>query len=186
MVRGKLIFVTGGARSGKSSYAERMAAELGEKVVYLATAQARDEEMKRRIATHKARRPAHWVTIEEPLAVAEVIRQQGPRTEVILLDCLTVLVSNLLLQEENKYQTEETAEENEVRILNTIDDMITAARESPCHVIVVSNEVGMGVVPPYPMGRLYRDLIGKANQMVAEAADEVFFLVSGIPLKIKG
>jgi len=184
-----ITFITGGARSGKSSLAEKIAAQLSGKVLYIATAAPLDEEMEKRIALHKKRRPKDWKTIEEPKNISRVLNKIELEDEyneypVILIDCLALLVSNWLpLEEAEDIKQWDILRSN---LLSEIKIMLKSAKSLPQHVIIVSNEVGLGVVPEYPLGRLYRDLLGEVNQMTAEAADEVYFMVSGIPMKIKG
>jgi len=182
MQRGKLIFITGGARSGKSSFAEKMAVNLGKPVAYLATGQPLDKEMAHRIKKHKSRRLTDWETYEEPIKVRELVSRLGLEKEVILIDCLTLLTSNLLLRKENKVKDSKWQEE----ILLEIKKLAEISYKVPAQVIIVSNEVGMGLVPDNPLGRVYRDILGRANSIIADKADEVFMMVSGIPLKIKG
>ena len=182
MSRGKLIFITGGARSGKSTFAERMAISLGESVAYLATAQPLDEEMTFRIKKHREKRLNTWKTYEETIEVSELVSHLGLEKEVILIDCLTLLTSNLLLREEDKIEDPECQEE----ILLEIKKLAEISFKVPAQVIIVSNEVGMGLVPDNTLGRVYRDILGRANSIIADKADEVFIMVSGIPLKIKG
>ncbi|MEP7289275.1 MAG: bifunctional adenosylcobinamide kinase/adenosylcobinamide-phosphate guanylyltransferase [Chloroflexota bacterium] len=177
----KLIFILGGARSGKSSTAERLALELGgEHVLYVATAQAYDDEMRERIAAHQQQRPAGWHTLEAPQHVAEEIRQTA-LTDVILLDCITLLASNALL---TLPETCSQAEAN-AAILSEIDDLLALQQTSTATWIIVSNEVGMGIVPPYRLGRLYRDALGAANQRIALVADEVLLMVAGLAWRLK-
>jgi adenosylcobinamide kinase/adenosylcobinamide-phosphate guanylyltransferase len=173
-----LILVTGGARSGKSGYAERRAAELGGEVTYIATAEALDEEMARRIARHRAERPAAWRTSESPRGAGAVVGSAA--TPTVLVDCMTVLASNALLAAEA--QGEEAALAAVVAEAEALRD---AALAHAGTVVVVTNEVGMGVHPPTSLGRWYRDALGRANALLAAAADEVVLLVSGIPLRIK-
>lgn len=174
--RGKLIFVTGGARSGKSSFAEALAAKLGTRVTYVATATPGDDEMRERIRLHRERRSLDWLTIEEPKDVARVVSEEGGMMDVILIDCLTLLVSNLLLAGESPTSDDE--------ILAEVRELARVSREVRAHVIVVSNEVGCGIVPEYPLGRRYRDLLGRANQVVASFADEIYLCISGIPVEL--
>lgn len=167
-----LVFVTGGARSGKSTFAERRAAAAGTAVTYLATAQAFDAEMAERIARHRADRPAGWVTVEEPLQVHGAL--EAAATPTALLDCLSLWVSNLLL-----------ADLSDEAVLARADALLDAARARPGLTVLVTNEVGLGLVPEYPLGRRYRDLLGWVNQKAAGASDEAWLLVSGLPLQLK-
>ena len=171
----KIIFITGGARSGKSHFAQNLAQNFAGPKAYLATAQALDEEMAERIRRHKMSRPPDWQTLEEPVRLGECLREHGARFHVILLDCLTLWVSNVMLAG----WTEET-------ILQEADQWIQTGREITCSLILVGNEVGMGIVPDNPQARTFRDLSGRIQQKVAEEADEVYFMVSGLAQKIKG
>jgi adenosylcobinamide kinase/adenosylcobinamide-phosphate guanylyltransferase len=173
--------ILGGARSGKSSHAQQLAGERGgDDVLFVATAQALDDEMGARIAAHRAGRPAAWRTLEAPRHVGEAI-SQARSCGVVLVDCLTLLVSNavLVLPESASVAEAETA------ALAEVEDLIAAYRRGMASWIVISNEVGLGLVPPYPVGRAYRDALGRANQRLASEADEVLFMVSGIPMKVK-
>ena len=182
MSRRKLIFITGGVRSGKSNFAEKMAVDLGKSVAYLATAQPLDEEMAFRIEKHREKRLNTWETYEEPIKVRELVSRLGLEKEAILIDCLTLLTSNLLLRKEDKVEDPEWQEE----ILLEIEKLAEISFRVPAQVIIVSNEVGMGLIPDNTLGRVYRDILGRANSIIADKADEVFLMVSGIPLKIKG
>lgn len=181
-MRKRLTFILGGARSGKSAHAQRLAAERGERVLYVATAQAGDDEMAARIAAHRAERPAHWHTLEAPSNVGHAIRHTPYAPDVILLDCLTLLANNVIAP------LPDSATEAEVTAaLNVeVDGLLAAQREGEGEWIVISNEVGLGIVPAYPLGRVYRDALGRANQRLAAAADEVLFMVAGLPLRVKG
>jgi adenosylcobinamide kinase/adenosylcobinamide-phosphate guanylyltransferase len=177
----QLIFLLGGARSGKSSYAEQWAKENGENVLFVATAQAFDDEMRERIATHRASRPTNWGTLEAPLNVATSIRTHSSGYDTVLVDCLTLLASNTLLQlPEDCTQTDADA-----AILGEVDGLLDAYHESTATWLIISNEVGMGVVPPYRLGRFYRDALGRANQRIAQHADDVLLLVAGLPWRLK-
>jgi adenosylcobinamide kinase/adenosylcobinamide-phosphate guanylyltransferase len=176
----QVTLILGGARSGKSDYAERLAAQAGTRVLYIATAEAKDEEMAARIRLHRQDRPAGWQTLEAPLSVSSALATLAGRPDVLLLDCLTLLVSNILLARENEAQAEiDAAVQAEVQAL------LAASRRLAIPLIIVSNEVGLGLVPPYPLGRAYRDILGRANQQLARAADLVFFMVAGLPMTVK-
>ena len=180
---GKLTLILGGARSGKSAYAEKLAGQGGRSVTYIATAQALDEEMAARIAHHQSKRSPNWQTLEIPLGVGAAWQAQSLQTEVVLLDCLTLLVSNLILAAcPDADQPDENAAT--VRLEAEVRQLLEAIRASPAEWIVVSNEVGMGLVPPYPLGRIYRDLLGWANQQLAARADEVIFMIAGVPMRL--
>jgi adenosylcobinamide kinase/adenosylcobinamide-phosphate guanylyltransferase len=171
---GKLYFITGGARSGKSAFAERLADGFSGKRAYIATAQALDAEMVEKIEHHRKRRGASWDTFEEPLAVDELIRKLSDRYAVVLLDCLTLWLSNVIAH---------TGGDGPV--ISRSDELVAALRGFGGVCIAVSNEVGLGIVPDNPLARRFRDLAGMLNQKAAQAADEAYFLASGIPVKIK-
>jgi adenosylcobinamide kinase/adenosylcobinamide-phosphate guanylyltransferase len=170
-----LILVIGGARSGKSNFAQARADARQGRKVFIATARAGDDEMKLRIEKHRSERPSHWHTIEEPLRLAQMLDDCAGVYDVVLIDCIGFWISNLLL-----------ANAAEGDILQEVDRLLAYCKTSGADVIVVSNETGMGIVPEHRLSRLFRDVLGKTNQELAGAADEVFFLVAGIPLQIKG
>jgi adenosylcobinamide kinase/adenosylcobinamide-phosphate guanylyltransferase len=180
---GRLVLILGGARSGKSSYAQSQADETGKPVTFIATAQALDEEMSTRIRKHRAERPAHWETLELPFRIASQVQQI--KSDVVILDCITLLVSNLVMQYAKDDLVDEVlfmqAVQKEVE--NLIEKIGVPDRKQDW--LVISNEVGLGLVPPYQMGRVYRDGLGWANQRLARAADQVIFMVAGIPTVIK-
>jgi adenosylcobinamide kinase/adenosylcobinamide-phosphate guanylyltransferase len=182
----RLTLVLGGARSGKSSYAEWLAAAGGERVLYAATAEAWDDEMRARIEAHRAQRPAHWDTIEAPRhtgsAVAVALSEDDTAPGVVLVDCLTLLANNVIISlPEGASETEATA-----ALMAEVDELLGAWESAAADWIIVSNEVGLGIVPAYPLGRLYRDALGRANQRIAAVADTVIFMVAGIPMQVKG
>jgi adenosylcobinamide kinase/adenosylcobinamide-phosphate guanylyltransferase len=177
----RLIFVLGGARGGKSAFAESLAANLSDDVLFVATAQPGDAEMHQRIARHRARRPKAWRTLEAPLDVGAAIRG-AEAGNVVLLDCLTVLVANVLME----HQVDDMpTDEAEAAVMAEVEGLLGAYRAGRATWIAVSNEVGMGLVPAYPLGRAYRDLLGQANQRVAEAADEVILMMAGLAWRLK-
>jgi adenosylcobinamide kinase / adenosylcobinamide-phosphate guanylyltransferase len=178
----KLTFILGGARSGKSSYAQKLTVGSDKSVTFLATAQAFDDEMSARIKKHRAERPADWQTLEIPLGIASRVNQI--QTQVVILDCITLLVSNLMMQFVKNDLVDELSFMQSVQ--NEIDSLLSAIRESDQHWIIVSNEVGLGLVPSYQMGRVYRDVIGGANQTLAREAEQVILMTAGIPMLIKG
>jgi len=175
----RTIFITGGARSGKSGFAEQTATNYGAPLCYMATAQSLDDEMGQRIEKHQQRRGDAWHTIEEPLQLVQALAENDGRFNAILVDCLTLWLSNLLLLHE------ELAEETEARVTDEVQRLATALRGMTTPVIIVTNEVGMGIVPEHRLGRIFRDIAGQANQILAAAADEAWLVASGIPLRLK-
>ena len=169
-----IIFISGGARSGKSRLAEERAIGYGAPVVYLATGSGGDAEMVARIERHRARRGPAWVTVEEPLDLAGTIAANAPNCKAILVDCVTLWLTNLLL-------TYEDAQ----RALREVAMLTEFAASVQIPLILVSNEVGMGIVPDNALARTFRDLAGEANELLAAAADEVYVMFSGLPLKLR-
>jgi adenosylcobinamide kinase/adenosylcobinamide-phosphate guanylyltransferase len=166
----------GGCRSGKSTYALQTAEKMpGERKIYIATCVPQDDEMKKRVAKHQTVRSKSWTTIEEPLKLPETILENNNRADVILIDCLTLWVSNLLMETRDEKKIEEA-----------ISQLIDALEKATCPVVLVSNEVGSGIVPENLLARQYRDIIGLANQAVAKTADKVIWMVAGIAATIKG
>lgn len=190
---GQITFVLGGARSGKTTFAEQRALEIGgQHVLFLATAEAGDNEMKERITRHQASRPPGWRTAEAPLSVRAALDAEYQGEAVVLLDCITLLVSNYLLHAAGSgINLPDTPEINpfdpaiESEVKEEIGLILDFFSERQAALIAVSNEVGSGIVPPYELGRAYRDLLGRANQMVATAADEVILMVAGLPMRVK-
>jgi adenosylcobinamide kinase/adenosylcobinamide-phosphate guanylyltransferase len=167
-----ITLVLGGARSGKSRYAERLVEAAAESGTYCATAEAGDDEMAARIAAHRARRGAFWRTIEAPLDIAEIVAGEAAPSRPLLIDCLTLWLSNLLLAERP--------------ILEEFATLRTALRDAAGPVVLVANEVGLGLVPETPLGRRFRDEAGRLNQEIAAIADRVVFVAAGLPLALKG
>jgi adenosylcobinamide kinase / adenosylcobinamide-phosphate guanylyltransferase len=174
----ELIFITGGARSGKSRFAEQTALSFGAPLCYLATARALDAEMGERIAKHRQRRGDLWQTREEPLQPGRVLAENDGSYKATLMDCLTLWVTNLLLSSEDDDDVERLIVDQSLRLTETI-----AGLSAP--VIIVSNEVGMGIVPDNRLARLFRDIAGQVNQIFAAAASEAWLVASGIPLRLK-
>jgi adenosylcobinamide kinase/adenosylcobinamide-phosphate guanylyltransferase len=175
----RTIFITGGARSGKSAFSEQLALGFGSPLGYLATAQSLDGEMGERIRKHRQRRGDVWQTLEEPLYLAQALVRHDGVYQAILVDCLTLWLSNLLLLHEQPGNGMEEAVMTEVRTLAaTLQTMSTP-------VIIVSNEVGMGIVPEHRLGRIFRDIAGLGNQVLAAMADEAWLVASGIPIRLK-
>ena len=172
---GKLIFITGGSRSGKSSLAVKVAQSIRKRKIFIATCIPEDDEMKRRVMLHKRSRPASWRTIEQEGSLLPVLRKETKLDIVIIVDCLTLFVSSLLMKKtgENKIKDE-------------TNKAVKIIKGGKATVIIVSNEVGSGLVPENKLGRDFRDIVGACNQIVAGAADEVIYMVSGIPLTIRG
>lgn len=180
---GELIFILGPARSGKSRLAERLAAAAGGQVLYIATLETKDEEMARRREAHRATRPPDWQTLEEPLRVVQLLRL-CPAFDTYLLDCLTLWVSNLLITASPDGEAQPEAAGAAVRA--AVADLLSWREENRRRLIVVSNEVGAGLVPEYPLGRAFRDLLGEANEAVARAADRFYYAIAGHFLDVKG
>jgi adenosylcobinamide kinase / adenosylcobinamide-phosphate guanylyltransferase len=171
---GHLLLVTGGTRSGKSHYAVERAGGWGSRVLYIATCQPADDEMRERVRRHQAERPSTWTTLEPGSNVLPAVQEQGPDSDGILLDCLTLYVSGLLMLGSG---------EEEVR--QKVDELCSALRKVGRPAAIVTNEVGWGVVPETPLGRLFRDAAGRANQVAARHAQEVVLMVSGLPMMVK-
>ena len=170
------IFVIGGCRSGKSTYALQTAEQMpaGRKI-FIATCVPQDDEMKQRVAKHQTTRSRSWTTVEEPLKLPEAILQNNHRGDVILVDCLTLWVSNLLM---------ETGDEKKIE--ETISQLTNALEKAKCPIVLVSNEVGTGIVPENRIARQFRDITGWLNQAVARCANKVVWMVAGIPVTVKG
>lgn len=168
----KITFVLGGARSGKSSFAEKLVEDSGLQPVYLATGRAFDKEMESRISIHRDRRGREWQTVEEPLDLVGALEKHAGHDRFVLVDCLTLWITNLMMAEQNIAAETET--------------LIAALSPLSGPVVFVSNEVGLGIVPENQMAREFRDHAGFLHQAVASVADEVYFLAAGLPLKMKG
>lgn len=187
----QVTLITGGARSGKSHFAELLAASSKSPVIYIATAQVWDDEMALRVKKHQQQRPSTWRLIEEPQNIHDTLFQLKDENGVILLDCVTLWLSNLLLKGQTKptapseHTPEEQVTDLEPQIVATVKEVAQLAREIKPQVIFVSNEIGQGIVPEYPLARAYRDLVGRCNQILAQSADDVYLVVAGFPIEIK-
>ncbi len=170
----KITFILGGARSGKSAFALKTAKYSVGKIAFLATCEAKDAEMKKRINLHKKNRPAHWKTFEEPNLDPSSLKKLAAKFDTVIIDCLTLLVSNLMLTGMNSKTIE-----------NKFKEIMRIINKGKAKVIIVSNEVGLGIVPENKLARDFRDIAGRVNQLVAKESEEVFFLISGIPWRIK-
>ena len=177
----ELILIIGGARSGKSTFAERLAAQ-SERVLFVATAEALDDDMAHRIAAHQASRPKHWDTLEEPSSLPDALQATISNTyaeyDTVIVDCLTMWVSNLMLLREGNADVES-------RILRAAEELLDVCGSFSAKWIVVTNEVGLGVVPSSSLGRAYRDVLGRVNSLVASRADKVYLMAAGLALELK-
>lgn len=179
---GQLMVILGGARSGKSSYAQQLAHDRGgSQVLFVATAEAGDADMAQRIARHRHSRPEVWRTLEVPHHVGQILPSHLGDALVVVVDCLTLLVSNVLLALPDPLD----AEAAELAVQDEVAALLHTCDRSPAMFIVVSNEVGLGLVPDNALGRLYRDLLGQANQAVARQANAVYFMVAGLAVDVK-
>jgi adenosylcobinamide kinase/adenosylcobinamide-phosphate guanylyltransferase len=181
----KCVLIIGGAGSGKSHFAQELALKLGGSVLFVATAEAGDEEMRQRIEQHKRKRSAAWSTLEVTTGVGRRILEKIGAAQVVVVDCITLLVSNIFSQYSDQSGGRIDAPLIEQGVMAEVGELIDCIKRVDVSFIIVSNEVGLGVVPANRMGRLYRDLLAKANRMLAQAADEVYLMVVGLPLLIK-
>jgi adenosylcobinamide kinase/adenosylcobinamide-phosphate guanylyltransferase len=178
------ILLIGGAGSGKSRFAQELALKLGGAVLFVATAVAGDEEMLKRINKHRRKRPPAWSTLEVTTEVGKNILQKIGDARVVIVDCITLLANNIFSQYSEQGEQMD-APLIEKRLSAEIEELIECTKQLDAHFIIVTNEVGLGVVPPTRLGRLYRDLLARANQKLAEAADEVYLMVAGLAVPIK-
>jgi adenosylcobinamide kinase/adenosylcobinamide-phosphate guanylyltransferase len=177
----KSTLIIGGARSGKSRFAQELARQAGRAVLFVATAEAGDEEMKQRIEEHRKARPSNWKTLEVTTHVGKQISQNIGKAQTVIIDCITLLVNNIF--QPHGEETEPALIEKEV--MAEIEELVSCIKQVHASFIIVSNEVGLGLVPADRVSRLYRDLLGRANQRLAQHADEVITMAAGIPVKIK-
>jgi adenosylcobinamide kinase/adenosylcobinamide-phosphate guanylyltransferase len=183
-VKAITILIIGGAGSGKSYFAQELAPKLGEPVLFVATAVAGDEEMRKRIEEHRRKRPA-WSTLEVTTKVGKKIVKKIGGAQVVIVDCITLLVNNIFSQYSDQTGEQIDTPLIEKRLTAEIDELIECITQVDASFIIVTNEVGLGLVPANRLGRLYRDLLAKVNQMLAQAADEVYLMVAGLPVPIK-
>ncbi len=174
----KCIFILGGVRSGKSRFALELAGKLSRKVLFIATGEPRDEEMQARIDEHQKARPRSWRTLELPTNIGRQLESEIGDAQVVIIDCLTLLVANLLGDDPDYMKAEK-------RVRAEIDGLIAVIDRLNASFIIISNEVGMGLVPENRLGRFYRDVLGKVHQLIAQRASDVYFMAAGIPVKIK-
>ncbi len=177
----KRTLITGGARSGKSRLAQELARKTGGPVLFAATAEAGDEEMKRRIEAHRKNRPTDWTTIEVTIHIGHKITRNIGQAKAVIIDCVTLLINNIF----QKHEGVTDALILEKAVETEIKELIKCVERSKARFIIVTNEVGLGIVPADEVSRLYRDLLGKANQMLAEHVDEIILMLAGIPITIK-
>ena len=181
----KSTLIIGGARSGKSHYAQELALKSAQPVLFVATAEAGDEEMRQRIEEHKKARPVAWSTLEVTTRVGNQIRQRIGQAQTVILDCITLLVNNIFCQHDNADGELIDAALVEKEVMAEIGELVDCMKQVDANFIIVSNDVGLGLVPPNRMSRLYRDLLGRTNQVLAQSVDEVYLMVAGLPLRIK-
>lgn len=184
----KIILVTGGARSGKSSYAESILKKVEGEILYIATSIPFDDEMKERVKKHRQRRPANWHTYEGYKNLIKVFQEKDINYGGILLDCVTIMVTNLMFDEgaeDIEKLSEEALNEVEAKILFEMGQFLDGAEKTNAEVVMVTNEVGDGIVPENRLARIFRDIAGRVNQYIASRCDEVYLVVCGIPVKIK-
>lgn len=183
-----IVMVTGGTRSGKSSYAEELCKLQNNNVAYIATSIPFDEGMKDRIKKHKEMRPKNWSTYEVYEDIYKIIKEIGRNHETVILDCVTLLINNLMFKFDINYEACDRSQIDEVEkyIQSQVKLLIEEVKKTNLFFIMVTNEIGMSIVPQNRLSRIYTDIAGRINQYIAKESDEVYFVVSGIPLKIKG
>lgn len=184
----RIILVTGGARSGKSNFAESLCIDRNNNTAYIATSIPFDDEMKDRVKKHQQSRPQQWNTYEIYKDIYSIVEDIAKNHETVILDCVTLLVNNLMftydLDIENS--TSEEINELELYIKNQVDKLIREVKNTNLYFVIVTNELGMGIVPGNKLSRIYSDIVGRVNQQIASKSDEVYFVISGIPMKVKG
>ena len=177
----KSTLITGGARSGKSQFAQELALKSGGEVLFVATAEAGDEEMKKRIEAHRKARPSTWQTLEVTTHIGRRITLNVRQVQTVIIDCITLLINNIFQRHDEAIESAIIEEE----VMAEINELVYCIEKSSARFIIVTNEVGLGLVPADKVSRLYRDLLGKVNQVLAQHVDEVILMVAGIPIAIK-
>ena len=180
----KSTLIIGGARSGKSHFAQELALKSGRPVLFVATATAGDEEMRQRIQEHQKARPVSWITLEATTHIGSQISQKIGKAQTVIVDCITLLINNIFLQY-SEHTRQPDAPLIEKGVMAEIGELVDCIDQANASFIIVTNEVGLGLVPADRMSRLYRDLLGRANQVLAQRADEIYLMVAGMPLLIK-
>lgn len=182
-----IILVTGGARSGKSNFAESLCRKQNNKTAYIATSIPFDEEMKSRVKKHQESRPQEWKTYEIYKDIYTIVEELDKNHQTVIMDCVTLMVNNLMFTYgiEVDQATSQELDELEEYIKDQIKKLMEALKKTGLYFVIVSNEVGMGIVPENKLSRIYADFVGRANQLIAKYSDEVYFVVSGIPMKVK-
>ncbi len=181
----KNILILGGARSGKSHYAQELALKSPQPVLFVATAEAGDEEMRQRIEEHRKARPATWSTLESTTHIGRQIRQKAGKAQTVIVDCITLLINNIFLKHSNSAGELIDVPLIEKEVMAEVGELLDCMKQVKVSFIIVSNEVGLGLVPANKTGRLYRDLLGKVNQILAQQVDEIYLMVAGLPLPLK-
>ena len=181
----KSILIIGGARSGKSNFAQELALKSAQPVLFVATAEAGDEEMRQRIEEHQKVRPATWSTLEATTHVGSQVLKKIGKAQTVIVDCITLLINNIFNQYSDPSGEQIDAPLIEKEVMAEIGELVDCINQVNANFIIVTNEVGLGLVPANKMSRLYRDLLGRANQIMAQRADEIYLMVAGIPLPIK-
>ena len=182
-----IILVTGGARSGKSNFAESLCRKQNNKVAYIATSVAFDDEMKVRVRKHQESRPKEWKTYEVYKDIYSIVKELNENYDTVIMDCVTLMVNNLMFTHNIEVDKATSEELNKLEdyIKNQITKLLEAIKKTNLYFVIVSNEIGMGIVPENKLSRIYGDFVGRANQLIGKYSDEVYFVVSGIPMKVK-
>ena len=179
------ILIIGGARSGKSRYAQELALQSPQPVLFVATAEAGDEEMRQRVKEHQEARPSAWSTLEVTTHVGSQIHKRIAKAQTVVVDCITLLVNNIFSQHTDQFGEPIDIPLIEKEVVAEVGELVDCINQANASFIIVTNEVGLGLVPDKRMGRLYRDLLGRANQILAQHVDEIYLMIAGLPLRIE-